>query len=174
MQIVVDMDFVEYLFLRQDSRFVALKWCVVAFGGVSAVSSCAIGNMEPQIDANDGIENDDDKLDNEIEAVECRAGVVPSGVIGWAGHESDTGAECGAQSEHRGGDEEDGDLMSETAFAEFVDAGLLRDYDAKDDEWDGEECEDGEPGAADEGEFAVLQLDGFVECVEAVNGGGDD
>ena len=84
------------------------------------------------------------------------------------------GAEGGAEAKDSGRGEEDGDLGSEAAGAEFFDAGGARDDEAEDDEGEGEEGDDGEEGLAVEEDVAVDAVGVGVEGVEGLDDGGDD
>lgn len=79
--------------------------------------------MESTIKPRDGVRVHDDDLDDKVEAVEARFGVIP----GWVGDrprgsEVDGQAEAGAEGEQERGEEEKGDFGSVPALAEFLGA----------------------------------------------------
>jgi len=105
------------------------------FTGVGSDSVCSIRDVESLIDTDGGIKVDDAYVDGEVEEVEAGLGVIPCWVRDWADLIVDSSTEGGSQSQEDGGCEECPDLVPESTFTEFLYTGLLRDNDAKEDEW---------------------------------------
>jgi len=112
--------------------------------------------MEPLVDAQQRVKEDDDELGGEIEPIETRSRVKPRRVVDRAVSVRDSRTKSGTEGEQGGRGEEDPNLMAETTITEFIHL-CLRDYHAEDDDGNGEECEEGEPRDSNENNFVVFR-----------------
>lgn len=135
----------------------------------------AVRNMEPPIDPQRRVHDDNNQLKREIEDVEARLAMVPSRTLpGTERLDIRARAERGAETEQHGCEQEDGDFGAEAAGAELVEAGPSRDDEAAQDEENGEEGDEGVEDLAVELHVAVDAAGVGVEGEEGLHGAGDE
>ncbi len=133
----------------------------------------SIWDMESLVNPNNRIQRNDDNLNHEIENVETRLRVVPSGIRSRSWHERDTSSEGSAKGEDRRRKEDDITFSSEAPFAEFLYRSSLWENEVKDKQRDWKECRDAEVGRANELDVSVDALGVVGEGEEALNSAGD-
>lgn len=113
--------------------------------GVVARRGAPVGHVEAPVEAARCVQVYDDELDEEVEAVEARLGLVPRRVRDGPGRgEVHADAEAGAQRQDERGEDQQGEFRPVPADAEFLRAWLgPREEDGEDGDGDGEEGEDG-------------------------------
>lgn len=142
---------------------------------------CAVGHVEAEVDAHDGVEHDDEDLGEEVEDVEAGAGEVPGDGVGLAlgvaerdlREPGGDGAEALADGEDKAADEEDGDGVAEATGAEFLGA-LAGDDEGDEEEDEGGQGEYGEVGECRELEVVVHSQYGRIQGEELLDGTDDD
>ena len=171
---------VENLFFRSNVNtpraltlaFRPIRW----LPGIIPGPMATVGNEEALVDPYKDVEIDDQNLNGEVENVEASFVLIIGRMVSWSFPTSKVGRDTkrGTGAEKDGGQDENGNLMSEPPAAKFLQTGLARDDEPADDEQDREEGHDGVESTAVELDVVIDAPRVQIQGIGTLNDGCDD